>query len=133
MDLNTQTCFIYESNTLSTSCFPSFSFCYGGKVPNIYNLSFLFKILLSPSPFVSKYEGMILKAFWSLICIYTQVISEHIFRKALQVDALIRPPIIMNADIFPERIKLMASNVEALFACQNAIICLFLSWSLSSV
>ena len=49
----------------------------------------------------------------------TWIVCEYIFRKTLQVDALVRPLIIMNADIFPERIKLMASNVEALFTSQH--------------
>lgn len=57
----------------------------------------------------------------------TQVVFKHIFRKALQVDVLIRPPIVMNADIFLERIKLMDSNVEVLFISQHLTICLLLS------
>lgn len=57
----------------------------------------------------------------------TRVVFEHIFRKALQADAHIRPPIIMNANIFPQIIKFMASNVEALFKSQGANICLLLS------
>lgn len=57
----------------------------------------------------------------------TQVVFEPIFKKAFQADVLIRPPIIMNADVFPERIKLMASHVEALFTSHRPTICLFLS------